>query len=103
LYQLQKATMLLAEKGFANPDEVGAAATEYLNLMGFVAVGWQWLRMATVSQQKLAAGEGDKRFHEAKLKTARFFFGRLLPETATLLAAIQAGSAPIMALAAEEF
>jgi hypothetical protein len=59
--------------------------------------------MATVSQQKLAAGEGDKRFHEAKLKTARFFFGRLLPETATLLAAIQAGSAPIMALAAEEF
>lgn len=103
LYQLQKATMLLAEKGFANPDEVGAAATEYLNLMGFVAVGWQWLRMATVSQQKLAAGEGDQRFHAAKLKTARFYFGRLLPETATLLAAIQAGSAPIMALAAEEF
>ena len=103
LYQLQKATMLLAEKGFANPDEVGAAATEYLNLMGYIAVGWQWLRMATVSQQKLAAGEGDARFHEAKLKTARFYFSRLLPETATLLAAIQAGSAPIMALAADEF
>ncbi|MFN9795849.1 MAG: acyl-CoA dehydrogenase C-terminal domain-containing protein, partial [Gemmatimonas sp.] len=97
LYQLQKATMLLAEKGFTNPDEVGAAATEYLNLMGFVAVGWQWLRMATVSQQKLAAGDGDQRFHAAKLKTARFYFGRLLPETATLLAAIQAGSAPFMA------
>jgi hypothetical protein len=103
LYQLQKATMLLAEKGFANPDEVGAAATEYLNLMGYVAVGWQWLRMATVSQQKIARGEGDKRFHEAKLKTARFYFGRVLPEAATLLAAIQAGSAPIMAFAADEF
>jgi alkylation response protein AidB-like acyl-CoA dehydrogenase len=38
LYQLQKATMLLAERGFANPDEVGAAATEYLDLMGYTAV-----------------------------------------------------------------
>ncbi|MBY0491293.1 MAG: acyl-CoA dehydrogenase C-terminal domain-containing protein [Gemmatimonadaceae bacterium] len=103
LYQLQKATMLLAERGFANPDEAGAAATEYLHLMGYVAVGWQWLRMATVSQQKLAAGAGDKRFHEAKLKTARFYFSRLLPETATLLTAIQSGAAPIMAMAVDEF
>ena len=103
LYQLQKATMLLAEKGFANPDEVGAAATEYLHLMGYVAVGWQWLRMATVAQQQLAAGKGDKRFLEAKLKTARFYFGRLLPEAATLLAAIQSGSTPIMAFRDDEF
>ena len=95
--------MLLAEKGFANPDEVGAAATEYLHLMGYVAVGWQWLRMSTVATQHLAEGTGDRRFLEAKLKTARFYFGRLLPEAATLLAAIQAGSAPIMAFADDEF
>jgi alkylation response protein AidB-like acyl-CoA dehydrogenase len=103
LYQLQKATMLLAEKGFANPDEVGAAATEYLQLMGYVAVGWQWLRMATVSTTKLATGQGDRRFHEAKLKTARFYTGRILPETTTLLAAIQAGSGAIMAFTDDEF
>ena len=103
LYQLQKATMLLAERGFANPDEVGAAATEYLHLMGYVAVGWQWLRMATVATEQLTAGKGDKRFLEAKLKTARFYFARLLPEAASLLAAIQSGSAPIMALNVDEF
>ncbi len=103
LYRLQKATMLLAEKAFANPDEAGAAATEYLHLMGFVAVGWQWLRLARVAQRKLAAGEGDARFLGAKLKTARFYMSRMLPETATLLAAIQSGAAPIMAMAAEEF
>jgi alkylation response protein AidB-like acyl-CoA dehydrogenase len=102
LYQLQKATMLLAERGFANPDEVGAAATEYLDLMGYTAVGWQWLRMATVSQEKLAAGTDDRQFHEAKLKTARFYFSRVLPGTASLLTAIQSGSAPIMALTADE-
>lgn len=103
LYQLQKATMLLAERGFANPDEAGAAATEYLHLMGYVAVGWQWLRIATVVGEKLAAGTGDRRFLEAKQKTARFYFTRLLPETATLLAAIQSGSGPIMAMDAADF
>ncbi|MDQ8163886.1 MAG: acyl-CoA dehydrogenase C-terminal domain-containing protein [Gemmatimonadota bacterium] len=103
LYQLQKATMLLAERGFANPDEVGAAATEYLHLMGYVAVGWQWLRMSTVAQQQLAAGTGNARFLEAKLKTAHFYFSRLLPEAAALLSAIQSGSASIMAFRDEEF
>jgi alkylation response protein AidB-like acyl-CoA dehydrogenase len=103
LYQLQKATMTLAEKGFANPDEAGAAATEYLHLMGYVAVGWQWLKMATVATRKLADGSGEKRFNEAKIKTARFYFARLLPEGATLLSAIQSGAAPIMALSVEEF
>ena len=103
LYQLQKATMTLAERGFANPDEAGAAATDYLHLMGYVAVGWQWLKMATVASAKLAAGTGDQRFNEAKIKTARFYCARLLPEAATFLAAIQSGSAPIMAFSAEEF
>jgi alkylation response protein AidB-like acyl-CoA dehydrogenase len=103
LYQLQKATMLLAERGFANPDEAGASATEYLHLMGYVAVGWQWLRMATVSSDALAAGRGDAAFHQAKLKTARFYFARVLPECGTLLTAMQAGAAPIMAFEASEF
>jgi alkylation response protein AidB-like acyl-CoA dehydrogenase len=103
LYQLQKATMLLAERGFANPDEAGASATEYLHLMGYVAVGWQWLRMATVSSDALAAGRGEAAFHQAKLKTARFYFARVLPESGTLLAAMQAGAAPIMAFEPQEF
>jgi alkylation response protein AidB-like acyl-CoA dehydrogenase len=103
LYQLQKATMLLAERGFANPDEAGAAATEYLHLMGYVAVGWQWLRMATVSKEALAAGKGEPRFHAAKLKTARFYFSRLLPETASLLTAIQSGAGAIMDVGIDEF
>ena len=103
LYQLQKATMLLAERGFANPDEAGAAASEYLHLMGYVAVGWQWLRMVTVAKAKLASATGDARFMQAKIKTARFYMARLLPEAASLLAAIQSGCAPIMALDVDEF
>ncbi|MEO7520895.1 MAG: acyl-CoA dehydrogenase C-terminal domain-containing protein [Gemmatimonas sp.] len=103
LHQLQKATMLLAERAFANPDEAGAAATEYLHLMGYVAVGWQWLKMSTVAARKIADGSGDRRFNEAKIKTARFYFSRVLPEAATLLAAIGSGAGPIMAFGVDEF
>jgi alkylation response protein AidB-like acyl-CoA dehydrogenase len=102
LGRLQKATMLLAERGFANPDEAGAAATEYLHLMGYTALGWQWLKMARAAQRKRAAG-GDATFCDAKLKTARFYVTRLLPQTGALLAQIQAGAAAIMAVSAEEF
>ncbi len=103
LGRLQKATMLLAEKGFANPDEAGAAATEYLHLMGYTAVGWQWLKMARVAQAKRAAGEGDAAFLGAKLKTAQFYMARLMPQTAALLAQIQAGAGTIMAPTPAEF
>lgn len=103
LSQLQKATMMLAERSFANPDEAGAAATEYLHLMGYVAVGWQWLRMVSVAQTQLAANIGDARFLNAKIKTARFFCAQLLPEAAALLAAIQSGAGSIMAMNADEF
>ncbi len=103
LVKLQKATMLLAEKGFANPDEAGAVATDYLHLMGYTALGWQWLKMATVAQRTLAAGEGDAAFLGAKLKTARFYMSHMMPQTHALLAQIQAGATPIMALAENEF
>jgi alkylation response protein AidB-like acyl-CoA dehydrogenase len=103
LGRLQKATMLLAEKGFANPDEAGAAATEYLHLMGYTALGWQWLHMAGVAQRQLAAGTGDATFLQAKVKTARFYMARMLPQTGALLAQIQAGASTIMAPSVQEF
>lgn len=103
LYQLQKATTLLAERGFANPDEAAAAAADYLTLMGYVAVGWQWLLMSRVAKGQLAEGKGNKAFLETKLKTANFYFARLMPESAALLAVIQSGASSIMALTLEEF
>lgn len=103
LQHLQRATVWLAKRGAVNPNEAGAAATEYLHLMGYVAVGWQWLRMARVAQEQLAAGTGDARFLQAKVKTARFYMARLLPEAATLLAAIESGAAAVMAHEVGEF
>ncbi|AHG87636.1 Acetyl-CoA dehydrogenase-like C-terminal domain protein [Gemmatirosa kalamazoonensis] len=91
LRKLQESTMTVMNKAMQNPDEAGAAAVDYLRLFGLVATGWMWLRMAQVAVAK----EGDA-FYDAKVKTARFYFTKLLPQTSALAATIAAGAAPVM-------
>ncbi len=95
--RLQRATAWLAQEGMKNPDQAGAAATDYLHLFGYVALGYLWARMAKVARAKLAAGAGaDAPFYEAKLATARFYVQRMLPKTGALFATIKSGSTAIM-------
>ena len=101
--RLQQATAWLAEQGLRDPEEAGAAASNYLRLFGLVAFAYMWCRMAEVARAKLA-GAGDERpFYEAKLATARFFMARLLPEAGMRFTAIMAGKKPLMALAEAAF
>jgi alkylation response protein AidB-like acyl-CoA dehydrogenase len=105
LLDVQKATMFLAERGFANPDEAGAAASDYLAMVGYTALGHMWVKQVVAARRHLAGegGNGDRRFFEAKVKTARFYVQKMLPEAAARWAAIQAGAGSVMALAADEF
>lgn len=86
-----------------NPDEVGAAATDYLMFSGYVVLAYFWLRMAVVAQEKLATGSGDAEFYKAKLATSDFYFKRLLPRTLVHRAGVEAGSESLMQLSAEQF
>jgi len=103
LGHLQQATMWLMQNALAKPDNAGAAATDYLNLFGLTALGYMWCRIVAAAQGKLAAGGGATERMQAKLVTGRFFMERMLPETATHLARIQAGATSVMALPAEAF
>ena len=99
--KLQQATLLVAQKGLANPDEAGAAASDYLKLFALTALGYMWARMAAVSLAK--AGGEEATFYGGKLATARFFMTRILPQTSALLTIIGAGAKPLMDIAAEAF
>ncbi|MBK3775559.1 acyl-CoA dehydrogenase [Azospirillum brasilense] len=101
--KLQQATAIIAQKGLKDPEEAGAAATDYLRLFGLVALGWMWLRMVKVAQAKLAAGEGNATFLEAKIRTARFYMTKLLPQTNALFITIMAGSKPLMEMEENAF
>ncbi|MEG3164148.1 acyl-CoA dehydrogenase C-terminal domain-containing protein [Sphingomonas sp. PB2P19] len=101
--QLQAATMWFMANGMKNPENVGAGAYSYMTLMGIVAVGTMWLRMAVAAAKLKAAGEGDTAFLDAKLVTARFFAERILPDAGALRRKIEGGAESLMALPPEMF
>jgi len=72
-------------------------------LMGYLCGGWVMGQAAHRAQQMLDGGTGDITFLKAKLVTAQFYFGHLLPRTDACLAAVKAGSESMMALDAEQF
>ncbi len=104
LNDLQAATMWLVQNGMSNPDNAGAASTDYMHLFGLVALGYMWGQMAKTAQAKLAEGaNGDASFYETKLVTGRYFMERVMPETSAHLARISTGSETLMKLPAEAF
>jgi alkylation response protein AidB-like acyl-CoA dehydrogenase len=103
LQDLQAATMWLAQNGMADPDNAGAGAYAYMDMMGLVSLGWMWLKMARAASKAIAEGSGDAAFHDAKLTTARFYATRELPLSTALLRKIEAGAETLMKIPAEAF
>src|SRR5579884_180276 len=103
LQDLQAATMWLAQNGMADPNNAGAGAYAYMDLMGLVSLGWMWLKIAAASQRALDEAPDDEPFHHAKLVTARFYAQRELPLSTALRKKIEAGAETLMKIPAEAF
>lgn len=96
-------TMRIGMKAMQNPDEVGAAAVDYMYFSGYVTLAYLWTRMVKVSQEALAGDTTEQDFYNAKIKTAQFYFKKLLPRTKSHVARIDTGVESLMALDAEHF
>jgi alkylation response protein AidB-like acyl-CoA dehydrogenase len=101
LAHLQEASMWFMQNAMAKPDNAGAGSYDYMHLFGLVALGYMWCRIAEAVLAKKENASVQRM--TAKLVTARFFMERMLPETATRLARIQAGAASTMELPADAF
>ena len=102
--QLEQATSWLMQNGLANPDNAGAASTDYLHLFGLTAIAYMWARIAVVANAKLKSGaNGEADFYKAKLATGRYYIDRMLPEATAHLARLISGAEAVMALNAEAF
>lgn len=99
----QKMTQEIGMKAMQNPDEIGAASVDYLMYSGYLTLAYFWAKMAKVAFDKLDQGTEDKAFYEAKIKTARFYFARILPRTQGHAACIENGASSMMAHDVEEF
>ncbi len=93
--KVTKLTTEIGMKAMGNADEVGAAAVDYLRVCGHLVFAYFWARMAKVALAKQDSGDP---FYTAKLATARFYYAKLLPETASLIRSCRAGLAPLMAM-----
>jgi alkylation response protein AidB-like acyl-CoA dehydrogenase len=98
--KVTKLTMEIGMKAFQNPDEVGAAAVPYLRVVGHLVYAYLFAQMAKIALAKQDSGDT---FYVAKLATVRFYFARLLPETAMLIRQARSGSANLMSLDADLF
>jgi hypothetical protein len=98
--KITKLSMEIGMKAFMNRDEVGAAAVPYMRVMGHLVFSWFFARMAKLALEKQNSGDD---FYKAKLAVARFYFARLLPETAMLIRQARSGSDNLMALDAGLF
>ncbi|WP_172143313.1 acyl-CoA dehydrogenase C-terminal domain-containing protein [Pseudomonas tumuqii] len=96
---LELMTADLLERAKANPNEVGAASVEYLQVFGYTAYAYMWALMARTA---LAKQDQDE-FYVSKLGTARFFFARILPRIHSLTASVKAGSESLYLLDAAQF
>jgi alkylation response protein AidB-like acyl-CoA dehydrogenase len=104
LQDLQAATIWLAQNAPANPDNAGAGAYAYMDLMGLVSLGWMWLKMARAAATAIESGGGEgKAFYDAKLTTAAFYAARELPLSTALRRKIEAGADTLMKIPAEAF
>jgi hypothetical protein len=95
---LTDVSMKVGMAAFKNPDEAGAAAVDYLRMVGHLVYGYFWARMAALSLPK-----ADEPFYKAKLATARFYFQRLFPEVEMLKVRVVSGTKNLMSLEAELF
>jgi alkylation response protein AidB-like acyl-CoA dehydrogenase len=93
--KVTKLTTELGMKGLGNADEIGAAAVDYLRIVGHLVFAYFWARMAKIALAKQDSGDP---FYVAKLHTARFYFAKLLPETAGLIRSARSGAAPLLAM-----
>ena len=93
--QMTKFTTEIGFKGMQNADEIGAASVDYLRVAGHMVFGYLFARMAQTALRAIDGGSTDP-FYQGKLQTARFYFAKLFPESATLMRTARAGSAVVM-------
>lgn len=93
----QQLTLEIAQRIQRDPEELGAAAVDYLFYSGYVTLAYWWARSVA------AADRSDLATRQAKRATAQFYFKRILPRCHAHAGAIRAGAESLMTLDAALF
>jgi len=101
LERLSDVTEYVISSAKNDPNAIGAASVDYLDLFGFTIEAFLWAKMVKVALPNVVAGRDD--FYAAKITTANFFYSKLLPRTLSLAESIRSGAASVMDLTESQF
>ena len=90
---LKKFSDWTIDKIKTNKDDVSAAANDYLKTLGYISLAFSWVKVLTVSFKDF---EKNKKFHEDKINTAKFYFEKVLPRAEQHYKSAISGSSNIM-------
>ncbi len=99
----QQYTLRIALKTKKNRDVLGSASVDYLMYSGYIMMAYFWAMMAQAANEKIAEGTGDKEFYRAKVKTAEFYYSRILPRTKALAKTMMASPKSLMSMKEDQF
>ncbi|WDD97296.1 acyl-CoA dehydrogenase C-terminal domain-containing protein [Thalassomonas actiniarum] len=97
----QQYSLRIALKARKDRDFIGACSVDYLMYSGYIVMAYFWAQMAQAAYEKLASGVEDRDFYRAKIKTAEFYFERMLPRTKSLAKTMMADPKTLMQLDGE--
>jgi hypothetical protein len=99
----QKNTIRLGLRAKKNRDVVGAASVDYLMYSGYITMAYFWAMMAQKANEKIAEKPDNIEFYRAKVRTAEFYYDRILPRTKALSATMMADPKTLMRLDSDSF
>ena len=97
----QQYSLRIALKAKKDRDVVGSASVDYLMYSGYIVMAYFWAQMAQAAYEKLAGDVENRDFYRAKIKTAEFYFERMLPRTKSLSKTMMADPKTLMQLKEE--
>ncbi len=103
VHRWQELSEIIGGKSTKNPDEIGAASFDYIMFSGYAVIAYYWARAALVAEQKIAEGTSEKPFYDAKIKTATFYFDRILARTEGHATAMLSGADNLMGMEDDQF
>ena len=86
-------TSWIQKKYNTSKDDVSSACNDYLKVLGYISLGYSWLKILRISHEKLQL---NRDFFEDKINTATYYFDKILPRVQGHYIAAISGSQSIM-------
>ena len=99
----QRLSLRIALKTRKNRDMIGSASVDFMMYSGYVTMAYFWAMMAQKANEKIAENPDNIEFYRAKVRTAEFYFERILPRTRVLAKTMMANPKSLMRMTDEQF